>query len=263
MALLDDLTLGRYQPGISLLHRCDPRLKLLAVPALVAAAFAAVNVFQLLLLSTLAAGAWLLGGLPWRTWWRAGRALRWLFLFTILLHLLWSPGRTLFGQSWLSADGLMTGILACWRIALALAGALLLAGTTPPGRLAGGLGTLLAPLERLRLPVRNGVEMTLLVLHFIPLLREEALVVHGEMVLSNGSIRPEGLLGRARSARGMVLPLLLRLVDRADDLARRLAEGEALPEFGTPEPTGTLPGRQLLVFVLVAGTTLGLLRWLS
>ena len=107
MALIDDITLGRFVPGDSILHRLDPRLKLGGLPVLVIAAFAAHTAGQRLALFLLAGTLILLAGGHWRFFLRGLWALRWLFLCTVLLHLLFSPGRTLFGSVWLSLDGLL------------------------------------------------------------------------------------------------------------------------------------------------------------
>lgn len=236
MSPFASLPLGRYLPGDSPLHRLDPRVKVLAVPLLVMATFAATRPRQLAALSLAAGGAWLLaqlpaGGIPRLVW-----TLRWLLLFTLLVHLLFAPGHTLFGISWLSADGLVTGLLTCWRLLLALLCAALLAASTPPAALAAALSWLLRPLERVGLPVAAGAEMVLLVLYFIPRLRGEALDLYGGRVADEGGMPPSGYLRRGRFVCRMLLPLLLRLVDRADELARRLAAGEAVPELAAGAP---------------------------
>ena len=104
LELFANLPLGRYHPADSWLHRLDPRLKLLGLPALVIAGFAALSPLQLVLLAV--AGLVLAWGAaaPAVLWWRLVWAMRYLFLFTLALHTLLSPGHTLFGQAWLSLD---------------------------------------------------------------------------------------------------------------------------------------------------------------
>ena len=253
------LPLGRYRPGTSPLHRLDPRVKVLAVPLLVVATFAATTPRQLGALSLAAVGGWLLGRLPRAVIPRLVWTLRWLFLFTILVHLLFAPGHTLFGVDWLSADGMVTGLLTCWRLLLALLFAAVLAATTTPAALAGAFSWLLHPLERLGLPVSAGSEMVLLVLYFIPLLRSEALEVYAERVAADGGIPPSGYLPRGRFVCRLLLPLLLRLVDRADGLARSLAAGEEVPELAAVEALA--PPRAVLVALLVGALLVAILLY--
>lgn len=226
MGLLDDITLGRYEPRESILHRLDPRIKFCGLPLLVIAVFAGHDFVRLGGLALLVVVLILLSGIGWRTWWRGLRMLRWLFLFTLLLHLFLSPGKTLMGVGWLSHDGLLRGALVCSQLALAVLFSSLLTLTTSPREVAGACASLLAPLERFGFPVRETATLLLLVLHFVPVLREETIDLiecsrKRGIDPSRGSFVERGLaLGR------MTAPLLLRLVDRADALAESVAAGE-------------------------------------
>jgi len=270
MALIDDITLGRFVPGDSLLHRLDPRIKLFGLPLLVIAAFAAPAAGQRLALALLAAGLILLGGGHWRFFGRGLWLLRWLFLFTLLLHLLLSPGRTLLGSAWLSLDGLLRGLQVCEQLALAVLFSSLLTLTTSPPQLAAAVAAVLRPLGRLGFPARESAMLLLLVLHFIPLLREEALAELGAGGAAAADARRPGLLARGRVlARGravgrMLAPLLLRLVERADRLAHAAASGEEVIAEPPPLPplrrAGPLDAAALFLFPLLLTLLFTVLR---
>jgi energy-coupling factor transport system permease protein len=226
MPALDDITLGRYIAGSSLLHRLDPRVKLIAVPLLIIASFARPGMGRLEGLAVFAAGLILLSGIGWRTWWRGLWIFRWLFLFTVLLHLCLSPGRTLWGQTWLSLDGLLHGLEVCSQLALAVIFSSLLTLTTTPHELAAAFACLFSPLGRFGFPVQEATMLLLLVLHFIPILREEATRTFARgreegLDLSRGT-----LLERGRALGRMISPLVLSLVERADRIALAVAAGE-------------------------------------
>lgn len=212
---------GAYRAGGSYLHQLDPRLKLLLLCLLMACLFSATTGWRLLVLF----GLWLFSARccqdGWQDGWRMARLLRWLLLFTLLLHLFFTPGRTLFGTSWLSADGLLRGLLVDTQLLLAVLFSLLLAWTTKPQDLTWGLTSLLSPLQRIGVPVREAGGLLILVLQFFPIIRDETAQLKGE------SGFPKGLAGlRARAV--LVSPLLLRLIDRADQLAAQIvSEGEA------------------------------------
>lgn len=234
MALIDDITLGRFVPGDSFLHRLDPRLKLTGLPLLVIAAFAAHSLPRLAALALLAGGLILLAGGHWRFFGRGLWILRWLFLFTVLLHLFLSPGRTLLGSVWLSLDGLLRGLLICGQLVLAVLFSSLLTLSTSPAQLAAAVTAILRPWGRFGVPVKEVTLLLLLVLHFIPILREEALAQLAAS-RSRGDDPARGrLLERGRAAGRMVAPLLLRLVDRADRLALAVAAGEKVVEEPPP-----------------------------
>jgi len=222
------------------LHRADPRLKLLVCATLAILAFAAGSWLRLAvaaaLLIPLAAAARL--GPAWmvRTLW----PLRWLLLFTLLLHLLLSPGYTLFGVAWLSRDGLLRGLLICSQLGTAALAAALLTCTTSAERTAEACGWLLSPLARLGCPVQRWQELMALVLRFFPLLQEE---LRSTAVAGRG-----GWSARVYAWEERLLPLFDRLVVRADLLARRIAAGEEqlLPAATLP-PVGIRTGSDLLL----------------
>lgn len=222
------------------LHRADPRLKLLVCATLAILAFAAGSWLRLAaaaaLLVPLAAAAHLGPGWVLRTLW----PLRWLLLFTLLLHLLLSPGYTLFGVAWLSRDGLLRGLLICSQLGTAALAAALLTTTTTAERTAEACGWLLSPFERLGCPVRRWQELMALVLRFFPLLQEElrATAVAGR----------DGWSARVNAWEERLLPLFDRLVERADALAQRVAAGQEqlLPAVSLP-PLAIRSGSDLLL----------------
>lgn len=259
MALIDDITLGRFVPGNSFLHRLDPRFKLTGLPILVIAAFAAPTAGQRLALALLAGGLILLAGGHWRFFLRGLWVLRWLFLCTVLLHLLFSPGRTLFGSVWLSLDGLLRGLQVCEQLALAVLFSSLLTLSTSPPELAAAVSSVLRPFARFGLPVGELSLLLLLALHFIPVLREEALAQLAASRARGENPARGRLLERGQAVGRMVAPLLLRLVDRADRLALAVAAGEpVVVELPPLPPFSRLHGIDVL-FLFAVGLCLAII----
>lgn len=225
--MLDDLTLGRFEPGHSFFHRFDIHLKLIVLPLLVISSFATARPPALLSLTLVAVFYAGLSRLPWRIWWRGLLVFRWLFFFTLLMHLFFSPGRTLFGVSYLSYDGLLAGLVVIWQLSLAIIFSSLLTLTASPAALAQALASLCAPFKRLRRAADQAATFLLLILHFIPLLREELVVARGASAL-----QPASFMGRVRLLRDQISQVLVRLTDRGDELAHHLARGESLESLG-------------------------------
>jgi len=162
-----------YQPGQSLIHRLDPRTKVLSSLILVILAFAARDWTQLAVLLVAAAGALqLISHQAWLVL-RVCSMLRWLLLFTLLMHLLWSPGRTLWGLSWMSLDGLSLGGFVCVQIVLAAMVTTILAITTTIEGLAAAFDWFVQPLSWLGFRTDDWQKILLLALGFIPVVREE------------------------------------------------------------------------------------------
>ena len=252
MAFLDDLPLGRYVPTGSCLHRLDPRVKFALLPVLVIASFAANTPSRFGELAALALLLVCLSGLNAVLWLKGIWALRWLLLFTLGMHVVFTPGRTLWGTAWLSQDGLLHGGSVCGQLVLAMLFSSLLTLTTPPPQLAAAAGWLMSPLARFRFPLEETVALLLLALHFIPVLREEAARttarIHEETSDSS--------LSRLSFVEKLVASLVFSLVERADVMAISLARGDgdavALTRPTAFPPMGIADG----LFVLAGGLSL-------
>ncbi|TYO99547.1 energy-coupling factor transporter transmembrane protein EcfT [Geothermobacter ehrlichii] len=243
----DERHAGPARGAPRFLHRLDPRAKLAVACLLIVLAFHENSAGGLLLLTgVLAFGALAAGGPRPADCLRWLRPLRWLLLSTVLLHLLFSPGHTLFGLPWLSRDGLLFGLWTCWQILLAFGFSSLLAATTESERLAQALGWFLAPLNRLGLASGSLRVLLPLALQLLPELRRETGDVwrsHSELARQMGR---GALLRRARAAGELIEILVIKLADRADRLAVLRAHagpaeaGSDLPPMPFPVRLGTL-----------------------
>jgi energy-coupling factor transport system permease protein len=231
---------GLYQPGKTLLHRLDPRVKVLSSLLLVVLAFAATDWTRLFaLVVTVAITLWLTSPLlnsVLRLCW----LLRWFLLFTLLMHLLLSPGRTLWGVSWLSFDGLLMGTFVCVQILLAIVSAALLALTTSTEKLTRTFGWFVQPLQWLGCKTEEWQKMLLLTMNFIPVVQEEMRASTASSDVddyseSKQTASPTQTAGPGRWSVWMqkLQDFLLRLVNRGDAIAYRIATDEdtmPLPE---------------------------------
>jgi energy-coupling factor transport system permease protein len=227
------------------LGKLDPRFKLILLPLLITATFSAESVTRLFLLSC--AALWLSRseGDTLLLLWQVVRPLRVLLLVTLLMHLCFSSGWTLFGQTWLSLDGLKLGLLTCWRLLVAVLFAVLLTRTTPPEKLAAALGILLSPLQRLGLRVAAMTEFLLLTLTFIPRLQQQfGARATGAMPTELGA---KPLVERLRGLMARIEPLVLGFADQAETLATRLAQGEQIVKIPELGPLAPLPGGWLVL----------------
>lgn len=215
------MTDSAYRHGSSFLYWLDVRVKLLLLIPLVASILSSstlirpvISAVLLLLLTSTVDG----GG---RELWRVIKMLRWFLMFTLVLHLAFTPGRTLFGLAWLSYDGLIRGILIDLQLMLAVGYSLLLSWTTEPPLLARGFEFLLAPLKIFKVPVRETSGLLLLVLHFFPLIKIE---INKER--EKFGQQPMKGLGTLKLWAARFEPVLIRLFDRADRLALDIASGK-------------------------------------
>lgn len=218
-----DVAFGQYYEGNSILHRLDPRFKLLLTVISIAAIFTAKNVFSfaLILLVTLV----LIGvsGIPFRTVLRGMRSLVFILIFTAFINIFWLKGETLlleFGFVHIYLEGVVNALLIFLRIVIliALTGVLLTYTTTPLG-LTDGLERVLSPLARLHIPVHDFSMMMTIALRFIPTLAEETQKIMNAQTARGASFSEGNILKRAKAMIPILIPLFVSSIRRATELA--------------------------------------------
>lgn len=223
--MFDGITLGQYVAGYSPLHRLDPRAKLAAVAGfslavLLAREWQAYTPAALFLLAAVT-----FSGLPARLVLRPWRPVLWLVAFVVIAHSLGTPGPPLvrLGPLAPSYAGLLAGLLAGLRLLLLVTGAALLTLTTRPLDLVDAITALLSPASRLGLPVGELSLLLGLALRFVPTLAEEAAQVRRAQASRGGGWDSGTLRERAEALVALVIPLLVRSLKRADELAAAMA----------------------------------------
>jgi energy-coupling factor transporter transmembrane protein EcfT len=204
------LCLGRYIPRRSLLHALDPRIKLASL-ILLSLLLLRGGPLTFALLSGLVAALAYLARLGLWCLLRALRPVRVLFLLLFALHLFFAPGP--------AADGLRTGALVTWQFALLILLAALLTLTTTSAELIAGLERLLHPLRTVGVPSHDVALLLSLALRCLPLYVDELHRLR-EARLSRGASPACGTIRqRIRWTVGLLIPLLLSTVRRAEELA--------------------------------------------
>lgn len=214
---------GLYRQAGTLLHRADPRLKIFSCLLLVVLSFSASAWMQLLpLFSILAIAAWSVRPFS-RQILRVFRMLRWLLLFSLLMHLFFSPGRTLWGLSWLSFDGLLTGTFVCLQILLAVTVSALLGITTSTASLSLAFGWLVQPLALLGCRTDAWQKIMAQAIDFIPLVHAEISASAKAEEATSDKYSPVIKQDRLHAWGKSLHNLIFRLIDRGDEIAYRLA----------------------------------------
>lgn len=213
---------GSYYPVDSLVHRLDPRAKILAMLFFMLGIFM-VNkfwVFGGVYLFGFAALA--LAHIPPAKALRSVRGLVVLLLFTSLINMFFTPGERLlwsYGPLHLTAEGLARSGLMLLRLVALVAFSGLLTFTTTPIELADALESLLRPCKRLGVPVHEFAMMMTIALRFIPVLLEEADKIVKAQRSRGGDFSSGSLKRRLNSIIAVIVPLLYNALKRADDLA--------------------------------------------
>ncbi len=214
--------LGRYVPADSLLHRMDPRAKLILIFLFVCVVFVANNpvTYGILLLYTFAMA--LLSKVPLRFILGGLKPILWLILFTFLLHLfLTRDGDVLFsiGRLEIYEGGVRQGIFISLRFFLLILMTSLLTLTTTPIQITDGLEILLGPLKKLNVPVHELALMMSISLRFIPTLMQETDKIMKAQTARGVDFSSGPLKQRIQAVIPLLVPLFISSFKRAEELA--------------------------------------------
>ena len=219
MGFLTDLTLGRYYPLGSPIHKLDPRVKLVGALAILVAALLTEDPVAYLFLSVVIAALLIASRLKPRVLLRNAASLKWLLIIVVVMHAFLTKGTPLFeAVPRLSREGLILGAVFAWRIGLMISTASLVTATTSPVDMGDALEKLLGPLSKIGIPVHELAMISVIALRFVPTLLDEA----GRIIKAQqgrGARFDGGLIARARSAVPILVPLFASAFRRADELA--------------------------------------------
>ncbi len=219
--MLQNITLGQFFPGQSILHRLDPRTKIILLFALMILIFAAESWEGYFLLTILTAGLIFLSKVPPLTVLKSVKPLSWIILFTLLIHFVSHDGEVIakFYVFKVTTEGILYGVKISLRLVLLIILASLLTFTTSPLKLTDATEKLLSPLKKFGVPSHELAMMMTIAIRFVPTLLEETDKIIKAQKSRGLDFNSGGLLKRLRSMVPILVPLFLSSFRRADDLA--------------------------------------------
>jgi energy-coupling factor transport system permease protein len=221
MRMFRSITIGQYLPGDSLIHRLDPRSKILSTTLLIVLLFL-VNGFVGYALVALAIALVVRAAqIPVKYVLRGLRPLLVILVLTIGLHLFMTEGRVIF-QIWflkVTWEGLFRGLMMGTRLILLIIGTSILTLTTSPIQLTDGIESLLKPGKKIGIPAHELAMMMTIALRFIPTLLEETEKIMKAQMARGADFQSGGIMHRAKSLVPLLVPLFVNAFRRADDLA--------------------------------------------
>ena len=220
--MLKDITLGQYYPGDTLVHRLDPRTKLVLTLIYIAALFTAIVYAGYTLVFLFLAVSILLSRIKLKTILSGLKPLIIIVLITGILNLFYTKGEHLLVHFWRISiywEGVETAVFMALRIMFLIAGTLLLTYTTSPLQLTDGLESLLNPLKKLHVPVHELAMMMSIALRFIPTLIEETDKIMSAQRARGADFETGGLIAKAKALLPLLIPLFVSAFRRADELA--------------------------------------------
>ena len=218
---LKDITLGQYFPGNSLLHRFDPRSKILFTVLFIAAIFlckglVSYGITLLILLMMIG-----ISKVQPRVFLKGMKPVVFIVVCTAILNLFYTSGTVLW--SWgilkITEEGIWKAGFMVLRILMLIACTLLLTYTTSPILLTDGLEKLLRPLKKLHFPVHELSMMMSIALRFIPTLIQETDKIISAQKARGADFDSGNLIQKAKALIPILIPLFISSFRRAEELA--------------------------------------------
>ena len=218
------IAFGQYYPSNSVLHRLDPRFKIIITVLYIVSTFLCKNILSFALLLLSAVVLVLLGRVPLKLVLKSLRPVLLILGFTAVLNVFWTggEGEPIFSK-WIIkiyVEGIYSAIFIMVRIVTLIIGtSMLLTYTTTPIALTDAIEDLLSPLKKLRVPVHEFAMMMTIALRFIPTLMEETDKIMTAQKARGADFSSGSLTQRAKALIPVLIPLFVSAFNRASDLA--------------------------------------------
>ena len=220
--MLKDITLGQFFPGDSVVHKLDPRTKLVMLVVYIVALFVAVSWVSYALMLAFLIISVLISKIPPKSILRGMKPLVLILVFTGVLNLFFTTGEQVlvsFLGITIYVEGLSRAFFMVIRILMLISGTFLLTYTTSPIALTDGLESLLGPLKTIKVPVHELSMMMCIALRFIPTLIEETDKIMSAQKARGADFESGKLMERVKALIPILVPLFISAFRRADELA--------------------------------------------
>lgn len=224
--MLKDITFGQYYEGRSVIHRIDPRVKILLMITFIVFVFVSSNMYSLVLSALSVIAIIVISRVPFKMYLKNMKAILPILIFTAVINIFYGSGEPLvsFWIFKITANGIYRSVFMALRIILLIFISSVLTYTTTPNDLTDAIESLLSPLKYLGL--KKGVHtlamMMTIALRFIPTLVEEAEKIMNAQKARGADLESGGLLQRVKALIPVLIPLLSSSVRRAVELAEAM-----------------------------------------
>ncbi|SJZ48504.1 energy-coupling factor transport system permease protein [Pilibacter termitis] len=220
--MMDKLILGRFIPGDSVIHRLDPRAKLIATFYFIMIIFLANNAITYGILTIFTLLAIFLSGLSFSFFLKGVRPMLFLILFTVLLQIFFTTGgKELFaiGPLKITEFGLVNAGFIFMRFVLIIFISTLMTLSTTPLSLSDALESILSPLNAIKFPVHEISLMLSIALRFVPTLMDETEKIMNAQRARGVDFSEGSLIQKMKAVVPLLIPLFVSSFKRAEDLS--------------------------------------------
>ncbi|MDD2980083.1 MAG: energy-coupling factor transporter transmembrane component T [Hespellia sp.] len=220
--MIRDITIGQYYPAKSILHRLDPRVKIVCTLLFLISLFLNKNVISYALATVFLFCVIKLSKVPFKFIMKGLKPIIMILMITVVLNLFLTSGGDVLFQVWklkVTEEGLRTAVYMAIRLIYLIMGSSLMTFTTTPNALTDGIEKLLHPLNKIKVPVHEIAMMMSIALRFIPILLEETDKIMKAQIARGADLESGNILQKAKSMIPILVPLFVSAFRRANDLA--------------------------------------------
>lgn len=216
-----DITIGQYYPADSVLHRLDPRVKLVGTFAFLVSLFVGKGIVAYAIATVFLATVIKLSKVPFKMIMKGLKAIIIILLITVSFNLFLTDGEIIFQLGFLkiTKEGVSVAFFMALRLIYLVVGASLMTLTTTPNDLTDGLESVLGPLKKVKVPVHEISMMMSIALRFIPILMEETDRIMKAQKARGADFETGNLIQKAKAMVPLLVPLFISAFRRANDLA--------------------------------------------
>lgn len=225
--MLKDITFGQYYDTKSVVHRADPRVKIVLLIILIVFIFLAGNFYSLVFSAFFVVAVMLITRVPLKMYFKNMKAIFPVLLFTAVINLFYDKGGTAIVSFWkltVTTGGIYRSLFMALRIMLLIFISSVLTYSTTPNNLTDAIESLLKPLRfvGLKNAVHTLAMMMTIALRFIPTLIEEAEKIMNAQKARGADLENGKLKERVKALIPILIPLLVSSVRRAYELAEAM-----------------------------------------
>lgn len=222
--MIKDITFGQYFPGKSVLHRMDPRMKLLLLVGFIVFIFIGNNAFSLGVMGIFTVALVLISRVPISMYLKSIKAILIVIILTSVLNALYVDTGSVLVDFWIiriTTDGIKRAVFMSSRIIILILSSSVLTYTTTPTELTDAIERLFKPLKFIGLgeSVHTMAMMITIALRFIPTLIEETDKIMSAQKARGADMESGSLIRRVKALVPILIPLLMSSVRRAYELA--------------------------------------------
>lgn len=221
ITMVREITLGQYVHGKSLLHKTDPRMKIVLLTLFIIFVFVSNNFISLGIMAVFCIAAMLLSGIKIKMYVKSLKAIMFLALFTGVINLFTGSGEPLW-QWWflqITPSGIRNAIFYFFRIIILVVVSAVLTYTTTPTDLTDAIERLLKPLTFFHVKVQMLAMMMTIALRFIPTLLNETDKIMNAQKARGADMESGHLIRKIKAFVPILIPLFISSFRRAGDLA--------------------------------------------